>query len=76
MEVYYDYKPHNKRCYIYEIDEAIKNLGDDAIIFGDKPTLLKRWKKRYYRLAKMSVRKEEVNKYLSNPIEYKLPVKA
>jgi hypothetical protein len=44
-------------------------------LIGDKDEVIKRWKKRYLRIARANIRKENVIKYLELGQEYKLPVK-
>lgn len=51
-----------------------KNEGSSEII-GDKQSVIKSWKKRYLKIARLSVRKEQVSKYLADKENFKMPVK-
>lgn len=42
---------------------------------GEKKQLIDKWKKRYVKFARQSVRREQLNKYLENESFYSLPVK-
>lgn len=44
-------------------------------VYGERKPLIEKWKKRYIKLARLSFRKIQIEKYLENEIEYQLPPK-
>lgn len=68
-------KRNLNRLAIEEVERIFKANKDSSSIYGDKLALIKSWKSRYYRLARLSVRKECILRYLSDPINFKMPVK-
>lgn len=57
------------------VEELYAQNPDYAILVGDKQTIIDRWKRRYIKLAKISLRKTEVEKYLKDKSTYILPRK-
>lgn len=55
---------------VEKLYDSVENIG-----LQDKPTTVKSWRKRYLRSARLSVRKEQILKYLENPEEYVIPRK-
>ena len=58
-----------------EIDNLYDENPNLVHTVGGKRQLIDRWKSRYLRFEKFSLRKKEVTKYFSNKNEYKLPPK-
>jgi hypothetical protein len=69
------------------VKKRLNLLADDAVSmlfsenpklnfeYGEQKQLADKWKKRYIKLARLSVRKNQVEKYLLDPNSYILPVK-
>lgn len=58
-----------------EVAKVFEETPELEIVIGDRKILHDRWKRRYIRLAKISLRKIEVEKYLKEPSSYQLPSK-
>lgn len=58
-----------------EIEKLYSENSNLSSMIGEKTVILDRWKRRYVRLAKISVRKAEVEKYFSSKGDYLLPKK-
>lgn len=58
-----------------EIDSLFAANSSYSKIIGEKKQIIDRWKRRYIKLEKNSLRREEVLKYLSDEASYRLPVK-
>jgi hypothetical protein len=57
------------------VEEFYKDLPDDKSLIVDKRVLYDRWKRRFLKLEKLSVRKTMIDKYLQSPSEFIFPVK-
>lgn len=57
------------------VEEYYKNLPDDKSLIIDKRVLFDKWKRRFLKLEKISIRKTFINKYLQSPNEFVFPVK-
>lgn len=58
-----------------EVEKLYSENPNFEIIVGEKNFIVDSWKKRYINLSKVSVRRREVLKYLSDPNNYVLPSK-
>lgn len=58
-----------------EIDKLYSSDSSYRNIVGEKRQIIERWKRRYIRLEKNSIRRREVIKYLELGDQYKLPAK-
>lgn len=61
---------------LIEVEKFYTENPQAEDVYGDMSSIVSNWKSRYYRLARMSVRREEVIKFLELGSEYVLPVKA
>lgn len=67
-----------RRLNILAEDEVSKLFIENprlSLEYNEKKQLSDKWKKRYIKLARLSVRKTQVDKYLSDENSYMLPVK-
>lgn len=58
-----------------EVEKLFSNNKDLEIIIGEPKIIQDRWRRRYIKAARLSVRKTEIEKYLSDPENYIFPVK-
>lgn len=57
------------------VDELYNQNPNLQIIHGEQKTLADKWKSRYIKLARLSLRKTQIEKFLNNESEYTLPPK-
>lgn len=58
-----------------KIEEVYAANIDSGLIVGEKRVIIDRWKRRFIKLERSSIRKREVIKFLNNQVDYCLPVK-
>lgn len=57
------------------VEEFYKSFPNDKTLIIDKRVLYDRWKRRFLKLEKISIRKEYILKYLKSPSDFIFPVK-
>lgn len=57
------------------IEEFYKDVPSDKSLIVDRRVLYDRWRRRFLKLEKISIRKTFINKYLQSPTEFVFPVK-
>lgn len=62
-----------ERLAAIKVKEFYDNI--EATELQDKSALVKKWRRKYLRSARLSIRKEQISRYLENPDEYILPRK-
>lgn len=58
-----------------KINELYDNDNNLQFIVGERKTIVDRWKRRYIKLARLSKRKEQIDKYLSDVTNFRFPSK-